>query len=48
MQKVKPRYIWNEDSKHKLLKFFHGSLLNKVATTEKQTTNAEDELKIIN
>ena len=47
---MKPKYIWNEDSKHKLLKFFHGSgnLLNKLATTVKQTTNAEDKSKIIN
>ena len=45
---MKPKYIWNEDSKLKLLKFFHGNLLNKVATTVKQTTNAENKLKIIN
>ena len=48
LQKGKPKYIWNEDSKHKLLKFFHGNLLNKMAITVKQTTNAEDKLKIIN
>ena len=29
LQKGKPKYIWNEDSKHKLLKFFHGNLLKK-------------------
>ena len=47
-QKIKPKYIWNEDSKHNLLNFFHNSLLNTVATTVKQIANPEDKLEIIN
>lgn len=35
-QTIRPKYIWNEDSKQNLLKFFHSNLLNNVVTTVKQ------------